>query len=459
MKGPGGTGGRPGGLPFVNWYQLLRDSLFQSSSTHSSSSPSTLSTSTSTSTNSKKTPRDKRIEKARQWARKGWSLFGLTLVKDSVGFGIFFATFELGREASRRIGLSIDGISVTGSHSRNVEGREKEEEEEEEKKKRSFLGIAVQSFGILLSGGLAGYVFAGLGRPFERMRGAVWEGRARWAESDAKIAVLQETIKRKELEGEYGAIKAKKRRRGQSMGGKSERRTRKLLGAKKRKIGMVRIGQLRGLSRKGSNILSEKRLSKRRRMQTQGGIVSQAIRRAADSLPLARPGALRSLPAHPPKPPSSPLSRTPPPSAPSLIISALSRYGPATFLFAPRSVLQSLDERLPRLSSVSAAQTSFPALTSSFRSSFSNSNALADGELGKDKAKGKPVTKVRNPELDGPTRFVAKRRHLQELAKLRQSTTGGAGAGATGRGWKIVSKVFTFGEPPSWSFFPIGVVS
>lgn len=421
----------PGGLPFSSWYQLLRDSLFQSANINSGLSASSLaSSSQSTSATSSKTPkalaRERRIEQARQWARKGWSLFGLTLVKDSIGFGVFFATFELGREASRRVGLSIDGITAVAHHASD-EARDRAEYETEEKKRRTFTGIVVQGLGILLSGGIAGYVFAGIGRPFERMRGAVWEGRTRWSERDAKLALIEEAAKRRESQGEESLKKDK--RRGRSIGGKSERRARKLLGAKKRKIGMVRIGQIRGTAAnaKGGNWLSKRRLSARKTSDGKG-----SDRRSPSSRARVRPGSASSQRA--PRPTPHDLSRTPPPSAPSLILSALSRYGPANFLFAPRSVLQSIDERLPRLASTSASQATFPALTSS----------LGTTRTGGAQDANKSGSRSKLRELDGPTRFIAKRRHLQELDRLKRAVDGNSSTG--GRGWRIVSKVFTFGK-------------
>ncbi|GAA5991241.1 hypothetical protein JCM5350_005954 [Sporobolomyces pararoseus] len=453
--GPGGGAGS-GSLPFLSWYQLLRDSLFQSASIHTSNSSLPISNSSSSSTTSKNPKtiaRERRIEQARQWARKGWSLFGLTLIKDSLGFGIFFATFEVGREASRRLGLWIDGITPTDStalHSFEGEERDRAEYQTEEKKRRTFTGIVVQGFGILLSGGLAGYIFAGLGRPFERMRAAVWEGRARWSERDAKLALLEEAKRKKVLDAENGTNKtAKEKRRGKSIGGKSERRARKLLGAKKRKIGMVRIGQIRGVppNAKNGNLLSARRLSRRK---TKAAETVSKLRRAASSI-LSNRSRNQSLP-HPsrtmPEPsrlnPGSKLARTPPPSAPSLIFSAFARYGPATFLLAPRSVLQSIDERLPQLSSTSAAQNSFPALSSSFRSTLTKTE------------KPKSVPNFKGRELDGPTRFIAKRRHLQELDKLRQSASGSGSTG--GRGWSLVSKVFTFVPPYAVGFLVYALV-
>ncbi|GAA5946348.1 hypothetical protein JCM3765_000208 [Sporobolomyces pararoseus] len=448
---PGG-GGASGSLPFLSWYQLLRDSLFQSASIHTSNSSLPISNaSSSTSKSPKELARERRIEQARQWARKGWSLFGLTLIKDSLGFGIFFATFEVGREASRRLGLWIDGITPTDSNaSRSTDGEERDraEYQTEEKKRRTFTGIVVQGFGILLSGGLAGYIFAGLGRPFERMRAAVWEGRARWSERDAKLALLEEARRRKELGADNGSA-TKEKRRGKSIGGKSERRARKLLGAKKRKIGMVRIGQIRGVppNSKSGNLLSARRLSRRK---IEAAKAVSKLRRAASSIlsnrsrPQSQPHPSRIMSLNSPSLSASQLTRTPPPSAPSLILSAFARYGPATFLLAPRSVLQSIDERLPRLPSTSAAQNSFPALSSSFRSTLAKA----------DKPKSVPIFKGR--ELDGPTRFIAKRRHLQELDKLRQNASGSSSSG--GRGWRIVSKVFTFVPPYAVGFLVYALV-
>ena len=403
-----------GGLPFTSWYQLLRFSVFQSSPSLAASPPSTTTTTATT--------RKERLEQARRWARRGWSLFGLTLLKDGIGFGVFFAIFEVGREGSRRFGLWFDGINP--DFPTPSEGYE--EGRTREKERRSVNGLVLQAIGILVSGGLAGWVFSLVSRPFERCRGAVWEGRARWAEKDSRLAMIEaervESEKKKAEGAEVGEGK-KRMRRGKSIGVKSERRSRKLLGSKGRKIGNVRIGQIR---RKGSKrqdgLLT---LVMKRRQVGAEQDPNKSIRSIARSL---RPSALPSIHAlvvkNLPRDLTAlqPEVRTPLPSAPSLVLSALSRYGPATFLFGSRSSLQALDARL--------------------------SNSSSTGLLPPVTKEEKPLPKVNSStailkrrEMNGPTRFIAKRRVMLEIEKLKK----GAGAGGGGV-WGAVSKVFTFGK-------------
>lgn len=73
-------------------------------------------------------------------------MMNLSVAKDSIGFGVFFLIFEVGREGSRNAALRYDGIDP------DAEG----------KQRRSASGLILQSLGILVSGGLAGWVF-GLG--------------------------------------------------------------------------------------------------------------------------------------------------------------------------------------------------------------------------------------------------------------------------------------------------------
>lgn len=402
-----------GGLPFTSWYQLLRFSVFQSS-------PSLAASSTPTTT-TKSATRKERLDQARRWARRGWSLFGLTLLKDGIGFGVFFAIFEVGREGSRRFGLWFDGINP--DFPPPSEGYE--EGRKREKERRSVNGLVLQAFGILISGGLAGWVFSLVSRPFERCRGAVWEGRARWAEKDSRLAMLEAELvesEKKRAEGGLAEDEKKKVRRGKSIGGKSERRSRKLLGNKGRKIGSVRIGQIRRKgSKRQSGFLSL--ILKRRQVESPKDVkktirsIPHSLRRSA--LPSVRSLIAKNLPRD--KTTLQPQVRGPLPSAPSLVFSALSRYGPMTFLFGSRSTLQALDARL--------------------------SNSSSTGFLPPVTKEEKPLPKVdpsktmlKRREMNGPTRSIARRRVALELARLKKGT-GGGGGGV----WGTVSKVFTFG--------------
>jgi hypothetical protein len=100
--------------------------------------------------------------------------------KDAMAFGTFFSVFEAGRWIARDVGLAWDGRS--GSIERE-EGRDLG-------RKRSKGSLAVQSALIIVAGGIAGWAFGMVSRPFERAREAIWEGRARWAERSGRLESL-----------------------------------------------------------------------------------------------------------------------------------------------------------------------------------------------------------------------------------------------------------------------------
>ncbi|GAA6036520.1 hypothetical protein JCM8097_003545 [Rhodosporidiobolus ruineniae] len=309
-----------GGAPFVSWLALLRDSVFQSSRNAIGGTAAA-------------TARE-RLEQGRRWARRGWSLFWLSVVKDSIGFGSFFLIFELGREASRVAGLKYDGIDP-------------DRPEEEGKQRRSASGLVLQSLGILISGGLAGFVFGLVARPFERMRGAIWEGRAKWAERDGRLKVIEELALAgtdplaHDSAADTNSSK-KRRRRGLSAGGASERRANELIGPTGRKEFRVRIGRIRTVTRRSYLVKRRRaRETERERLLRQHEHLQQA---ASASSPASSSAASNTSEPPPPTAFTAPtLTRQPMPSASSLVLAACSRYGPATFLFAPRDVLQLMD--------------------------------------------------------------------------------------------------------------------
>ncbi|BGP13384.1 hypothetical protein JCM10213v2_001303 [Rhodosporidiobolus nylandii] len=353
------------GVPFVSWMTLLRESVFQSGRNAMGGSAAT-------------TARD-RLEQGRRWARRGWSLFNLSLVKDSIGFGTFFLIFEVGREASRVAGLKYDGIDP-------------DKPEDEGKQRRSASGLVLQALGILVSGGLAGWVFSLVARPFERMRGAIWEGRARWAERDGRLKVIEELALAGHDPLAHDDGVKKQRRRRISAGGASERRANELVGPTGRKEFRVRIGRIRTVSR--SDYLVKRRKA---RQKEHDRLLRRLLFQRSHTSPTPAPSA--APPPLPPSPPSPP-QRQPMPSASSLIASACARYGAATFLFAPRSVLQLMD-----------AQKSTPS------------------------ALGKPLPPRKL--YVGPTRLSARgRKAVEEVSKQ-----------ASGRGWRAGARVLSYVPP------------
>ncbi|GAA6007236.1 hypothetical protein JCM10207_001555 [Rhodosporidiobolus poonsookiae] len=305
------------GVPFVSWLSLIRDSVFQSSRNAIGGAAAV-------------TARE-RLEQGRRWARRGWSLFNLSLVKDSLGFGTFFLIFEVGREASRIGGLKYDGIDP-------------DRPEDEGKQRRSAFGLVLQSLGILISGGIAGWVFQLVARPFERMRGAIWEGRARWAERDGRLKVIEElalagTDPLAQTPAEEAAAGRRTRRRKTSAGGASERRANDLIGPTGRKEFRVRIGRIRTVTR--SAYLVKRRKARQKEQERLLRIYQHEQQQRATPPPAPLAPVTRPT-----------VHRQPMPAASSLVLAACTRYGALPFLFAPRSALQLVDSKKPSPSAV-----------------------------------------------------------------------------------------------------------
>ncbi|GAA5903571.1 hypothetical protein JCM6882_002988 [Rhodosporidiobolus microsporus] len=392
-----------GGVPFVSWLSLLRDSVFQSSRNAIGGTAAA-------------TARE-RLEQGRRWARRGWSLFNLSLVKDACGFGVFFLIFEVGREGARVAGLNYDGIDP-------------DKPEEEGKQRRSASGLVLQSLGILISGGLAGWVFGLVARPFERMRGAIWEGRARWAERDGRLKVIEELalagtdpLAESSTASPAAAAAKKSRRRRVSAGGASERRAHELVGPTGRKEFRVRIGRIRTVTRGAFLIKRRKGRQKERErlLRVFEQQHQQQQQQAPSSSPAPAAASTLASPSPPPPPPSAPSSfafapaaslRRPMPPASSLVLSACQRYGTFAFLFAPRSTLSLLDSALSRSSS-------------------SSSSAAGPAPL----AKPMPPRKVRV----GPTRLSARGKMAVEEARKQ--------AGGGRWGWRRAGRVLSYVPP------------
>ncbi|CEQ42913.1 SPOSA6832_04792, partial [Sporobolomyces salmonicolor] len=379
--------GRAGGTAFVGWWALLRDAVFQSSRVAAMGGSALVGA-------------RGRLEQGRRWARRGWSLFGLSLAKDSVGFGAFFLIFEVGREGARRLALTFDGIDPFKADDDGTDG---------EKQRRSPSGLVLQSLGILVSGGVAGWVFSVVARPFERMRGAIWEGRSRWAERDGRLKVIEELALAggsKAAEDERSR-EHRRRKRKTSAGGARERRANEDIGPTGRKAFRVRIGRIRHVTR--SQPVLKRRKARSKNQQPHSSHLSGATPTSPSPSP---------LPSESPRPSRPPPTRLPMPSAPSLVRAACLRYGTTTFLFAPRPVLQAVDSQLPS-TKAATAPSSVP----------------------------RPPPPKRPPV--GPTRLSARGRNaVEEVAKQAQ-----------GGGWRKAAKVLTFIPPYSIGFFIYALLS
>ncbi|GAA6022559.1 hypothetical protein JCM8202_000517 [Rhodotorula sphaerocarpa] len=306
------VGSRSAGLPFTSWWSLLRDSVFNVTTgspvrRHPSSGDASMAP----------TSRRERLERARSWARRGWSFLGLSVAKDSLAFGTFFVIFEVGREGARRVGLVWDNIDL----SLDSDGAS-----DRERQRRSASGLILQSLLILVSGGIAGWVFSLVARPFERVRAAVYEGRARWAHGQSSRTSTSPTPATASTSLSSGARRSL--HPGRSKGGASERRSRAALETSGRKKSLVRVGHLR-------------RISRRRPATSQhSNVRTSAGNTPSSSAEGVRPPVASSV--HVSNEPAASMSA---PTAKELVGKACRQYGAATFLFAPRSVLQAIEAR------------------------------------------------------------------------------------------------------------------
>lgn len=335
-----------------------------------------------------------RVQQGRQWARRGWSLWGLSLNKDAVCFGVFFTIFEVGREGARRVGLAWDGIT---EEERIPTVRRDEADDDEEysddwdggtrKRSRSFPSLVLQSFLILLSGGVAGFCFALAARPFERARAAIWEGRSRWAERDGRLRVIEELA----LKG--AEVEEVKPERGRRRYGKSDKHH----PSAKRRAVRIQVTKRRGVGRTFV-------IAKRRQLKAKAFAAAKALHQP--DLLSADASSLSPSP-RPPRP------RQPMPSAISLVTLAARRYGVRNFFLAPLPVFKRQEAQL-----------------SSLQSSMS-----PEGVLQAPIAAAQPK---KTPFKVGPTRLSARGREVGKTMK------------ATG-GWRRGAALLAYSELPRFA--------
>lgn len=286
-----------------------------------------------------------RVQQGRQWARRGWSLWGLSLGKDAVCFGAFFTIFEVGREGARQVGLAWDGIVETERipHVRKDEpatvGNDEEYSDDWDggtrKRSRSFPSLVVQSFLILLSGGVAGLCFALVARPFERARAAIWEGRSLWAERDGRLRVIEELA----LKGACGKdVASAAPGKGRHLEGTGRKHG--VQPSAKRRAVRVQVAKHRGVGRTFVR-------AKRRQLKAK----AFAAARARASLEAAETPRNTATSTPSSSQPSSLRPRQPMPSAISLVTLAARRYGVRNFFFATLPTLRRQEARLSSMQS------------------------------------------------------------------------------------------------------------
>lgn len=286
------------------------------------------------------TTRAARIQQGRQWARRGWSLWGLSLSKDAICFGVFFTIFEVGREGARKVGLAWDGIveeERIPTIRKDEAGDEHEYSDDWEggtrKRRRSFPSLVLQSFLILTSGAVAGLCFALVARPFDRARAAIWEGRSVWAEKDGRLQVIEELALKGTAKGD--AVAEAELRKGRRKKSPQARQP-----STRRKMVMIQVSRRRGVGRTFVR-------AKRRNLKAK--LLARATAAAIKSPPAS---TTTSAPSSSPSLASTlrPQPRQPMPSASSLIRLAVRQYG-IQFFFAPIPILKRQEARLSSMQS------------------------------------------------------------------------------------------------------------
>lgn len=213
--------------PFTGWLHLLRDAVSKPGAV-GLLKPGSLATAGSTSP----------MAKARAMASNGFSAMGLVAVKDGVSFGSFFLIFSLGRRVARMVGLRYDGLTETPDSTPS----------EDESRRRSPTGIILQSLLILASGGVAGWVFSLVARPFDRARAAIMEGQEDWARQTARREAAKaraeeagKPARGKQLWEQRRRVQLKRRRAvGRTFNIKRRRRVRKMAGERREREAKAR---------------------------------------------------------------------------------------------------------------------------------------------------------------------------------------------------------------------------
>lgn len=124
--------------------------------------------------------------KTRYQFRSAYNSFGLSMMKDSLSFAVFFTVFESGRTVSRSLALKYDGL--TEADLRISSG---EVTPSTSTSKRSKSSLILQSLGILIFGGIAGWCVGFIGRPFDRIREIIWASRNLVGEKEQEVAGIK----------------------------------------------------------------------------------------------------------------------------------------------------------------------------------------------------------------------------------------------------------------------------
>lgn len=117
------------------------------------------------------------------WFRSTGSLFQFTLLRDSLGFAVFFSIFELSRSLAKRAGKAVDRFQANLRKRTQAIGFDFDLDAmlENDLAPRGWTGRVVQAFVIVMTGIFAGIGYGIVGRPFDRARTIVWIGLEEWS--------------------------------------------------------------------------------------------------------------------------------------------------------------------------------------------------------------------------------------------------------------------------------------
>ncbi|KAK9900038.1 hypothetical protein P389DRAFT_165167 [Cystobasidium minutum MCA 4210] len=117
------------------------------------------------------------------WFRSTGSLFQFTLLRDSLGFAVFFSIFELSRSLAKRAGKAVDRFQANLRQKTQAIGFDFDLDAmlENDLAPRGWTGRVVQATVIVMTGIFAGVGYGIVGRPFDRARTIVWNGLEEWS--------------------------------------------------------------------------------------------------------------------------------------------------------------------------------------------------------------------------------------------------------------------------------------
>lgn len=128
------------------------------------------------------------------WFKSTWSLFQFTLLRDSLGFAVFFSIFELSRSLAKRAGRAVDRFQANLKKRSQALGINLDLDAmlENDMIPRGWTGRVVQAFVIVMTGIFAGIGYGIVSRPFDHARTVVWNGLEEWSRRTRRQAKMKE---------------------------------------------------------------------------------------------------------------------------------------------------------------------------------------------------------------------------------------------------------------------------